>query len=107
MVYNQQKSINMKATYSLITIATLTLCLFACKKNNTPNASIVGKWYVNKEEIKEVTGGVSKVLDTTYSGNAFTTADYFQFNSDGTASLSTSGDFEVYGKATATDGSGN
>lgn len=97
----------MKAIYSLTFMAGLILCLFACKKDNTLNASIVGKWYVNKEEIKEVTGGVSKVLDTTYSGNAFTTADYFQFNSDGTASLSTSGDFEVYGKATATDGAGN
>jgi hypothetical protein len=99
----------MKVKYSLLVIIGLMPCLYTCNKDTSGSiqGSIVGKWYVNKEEIKEITGGISKVLDTTYTGTAFNTNDYFQFNSDGTASLSSSGDFEIYGKTTGTDGSGN
>ena len=99
----------MKTKLLLIVIAGLQLCLFSCKKDLSAgySASIVGKWYVNKEEITGEYGGLNQKLDTIYNGGSFNTNDYFQFNSDGTASVSSSGDFEVNGKAVSTDGSGN
>jgi hypothetical protein len=98
----------MKAKYLFIA-ACLLLCISACKKDitsNVLNGSIVGKWFVNKLTIQQKTINGSTVADTTYTGTAFNTHDYFQFNSDSTASVSSSGIFNVSGKGTATDGTG-
>jgi hypothetical protein len=98
----------MKTNYLLVLIC-LMLCLSACKKANVEVAvnpsDIVGKWYENKLNVSKqlISGGA--VTDTTYLSNSFTTADYFQFNSDSTAIISSSGGvlilndfvFEVFG----------
>ncbi len=100
----------MTTKYPTLFFAGLLLCLTACKKNdNIINAQLVGKWNVNKIVIHIVSSASSlgAVHDTTYSGSAFNASDYMQFNSNYTASLSTSGDFSYSGKATFTDGAGN
>jgi hypothetical protein len=98
----------MKAKYLFIATG-LLLCFSACKKNltdNLVNGSIVGKWFVNKLTIQQKAINNGAVADTTYIGTALNTHDYFQFNSDSTASVSSSGIFSVSGKGTATDGTG-
>jgi hypothetical protein len=100
----------MKTKYAFIVLTGLLFGLSACKKGdlvNPPSGSIVGKWFVQKEEIKEISGGVAKALDTVYNASAFTTHDYFQFNQDGTAVVSTSGDFTISGEATFSNGAGD
>lgn len=98
----------MKIIYAIVTLAS-ALSLSACKKGGAvvPAGSIVGKWYVVKEELKEITGGVSKTLDTIYTAAAFNTNDYFQFNRDSTAVQSSSGDFTIWGKSVFTTGQGS
>jgi hypothetical protein len=80
MVYNQQKLINMKVTYSLITIATLIICLYACKKdgNNTNTSSIIGKWSVVSDSTFSGVGSGNHAAN--YNGQA---GDYFDFRTDG------------------------
>jgi hypothetical protein len=108
IVYDHIKSANVKAPYSLITIATLILCLCACKKDGSNlQASIVGKWHENKLVIEQQNLSTGAVLNATYTGKAFDTTDYFQFNADNTAVTSYSGSFSVSGKTTFKDGSGN
>ncbi len=83
----------MTTKYPTLFFAGLLLCLTACKKNdNIINAQLVGKWNVNKIVIHIVSSASSlgAVHDTTYSGSAFNASDYMQFNSNYTASLSTS-----------------
>ncbi|WP_295677389.1 hypothetical protein [uncultured Mucilaginibacter sp.] len=98
----------MKTKLLLLMLAGLQLCLFSCKKDlSTSNStSIVGKWYVNKEEVTAEYGGLSQKLDTIYNSASFNSNDFFQFSSRDSASVSSSGDFEVNGKAVFTDGAG-
>ncbi len=98
----------MKAKYLFIATC-LLLCLSACKKDitdNVLNGSIVGKWFVNKLTIQQKAINNGSAADTTYTGTAFNTHDYFQFNSDSTASVSSSGIFSISGKGISTDGTG-
>jgi hypothetical protein len=71
----------MKTTHFLVIIASLALCLYACKKdgNNTNPSSIAGKWNI--------------VSDSTYSGVGLGNhpvnyvgqpGDYFDFTTNGT-----------------------
>jgi hypothetical protein len=80
MVYNQQKSVNMKAPYSLITIATLIICLYACKKdgNNINSSSIVGKWSIVSDSTFAGVGSSNHPVN--YAGAP---GDYFDFRTDG------------------------
>lgn len=54
----------------------------------TPStASIIGKWYVNKERVQVLTASTGAITDTTYSGTTFDANSYYQFNSDSTATF--------------------
>ncbi|BAU53022.1 hypothetical protein [Mucilaginibacter gotjawali] len=98
----------MKTKLLLILIAGLQLCLFSCKKDFSASnsGSIIGKWYVNKEEVTAEYGGLNQKLDTIYNNVSFNSNDFFQFSSRDSALVSSSGDFEVNGKAVFTDGAG-
>ena len=99
----------MKVKYLLLIITGLMIGLSACKKDNkgSEQAAIVGQWFVNKLTIQQQTISTGAVTDTTYNSTAFNTYDYFQFNNDGTASVSFSGIFGINGKGTATNGAGD
>jgi len=99
----------MKVKYLLLIITGLMIGLSACKKDNkgSEQAAIVGQWFVNKLTIQQQTISTGAVTDTTYNSTAFNTYDYFQFNNDGTASVSSSGIFDINGKGTATNGAGD
>ena len=86
----------MKPKLTLLLIILLSLSLPACKKDNSPSATIIGKWYVAKMEIKQ-TSVTESLKDTTYTGNNFNTNDNFQFNKDGTALSSASAYFSIDG----------
>jgi len=77
--------------------------LYACKKDSNNNAPIAGKWYENKLEI-HMSNGTLANHDTTFTAASFTTDDYFDFNTDGTALFSQSGVYSVTGKSTAVSG---
>jgi hypothetical protein len=85
----------MKTNYYLVVTAGLMLALASCKKDNTnvPNNQLVGKWYVNKLNIKDQAIGIGIVTDTTYLSNNFTIDDYFKFNSNSTSAISGYGTF--------------
>jgi len=102
----------MKTRYLLLIIAALLTCAAGCKKEGKKNTSvitsaIVGRWYVNKEEVTGTMGGLAKQMDTVYNSNAFDTGDYALFVDNGTAVISSSGGFELTGKTVVKDGSGN
>ncbi|MGZ3874729.1 MAG: hypothetical protein ACXVJD_17550 [Mucilaginibacter sp.] len=86
----------------------LALCLMAilsaCKvdDSNLQKGSIIGKWRETKLELHQVTGAHTSV-DTIFTCDALTSADYFQFNSDHTAVISKSGDFSIHGKRIITN----
>ncbi|MDF2433203.1 MAG: hypothetical protein JWP44_2834 [Mucilaginibacter sp.] len=101
----------MKAKCLLILLAALLPNLYSCKKDNTAvtNSSLIeGKWFVNKIVIHQALFTVvNGNKDTTYTGSAFNTNDYFQFNSNHTAVESFSAEFTISGKTTITDGAGH
>jgi hypothetical protein len=94
----------MKTNYTLIIISGVMLFCYACTKNGVPvanksktldtafttipiTASIIGKWYVNKQRVQVLTASTGAITDTTYSGTTFNTDFYYQFNSDSTATF--------------------
>ena len=85
-------------------LASLMAGLSACKvdDSNLQNGSIIGKWRVTKLDLRQATGANTSV-DTIFTGDALTPADYFQFNSDNTAVISKSGDFSINGKRIITN----
>ena len=88
----------------LTAILCVVLGLTACKKNNTsPTNAIVGKWYESKLTIEQ-NNGTATVHDTTFTGDAFTSADYFQFDKDNSATFSQSGVYTITGKGKAISG---
>ncbi len=102
----------MKTRYLLfVIIAAFLTGAAGCKKEGQKNttaitSAIVGRWYVNKEEITGTLGGLDQQLDTVYNGSAFDTGDFAMFLDNGTAVISSSGGFELTGKTVVTDGSG-
>jgi hypothetical protein len=96
----------MKAKYFLFLITALALVINACHKDKPVSAPLVGKWYEVKEEIKEVTGGISKPLDTIYTGSVFTANDYIEFDNNGTAVIAAADIFNIGGSIPVKDGSG-
>lgn len=74
-------------------------CLSSCKKETgNLNTSIIGKWYEDKLVLHTslATGGSH---DTTFTAEAFTKYDYYQFTSDKKAVFSQSGIYGYAGKA--------
>ena len=90
-----------KSTYLLI-VAVVACCLSACKKDSH-KGPITGKWYENKLEI-HLSNGTLAAHDTTFTAASFTTDDYFEFNSNGTALFSQSGVYGITGKSEAISG---
>src|ERR1700739_825818 len=98
----------MKKNYTLMIIWGIMLLCFSCTKTKnsipvvvkktqstsldttvtttTPStASIIGKWYENKERVQVLTASTGAITDTTYSGTTVDANSYYQFNSDSTA----------------------
>lgn len=81
----------MTKIYPVIVLALLACCIFACKKggNSKPNDQssnlLVGKWLVNKEEVKVYTTGGTLVKDSTwvFANQLFDLAWYEIYNQDG------------------------
>ena len=121
----------MKTNHALIIISGVIMFFYACTKTGLPvankstskststsksktldtaftvapiTASIIGKWYVNKQRVQELTTSTGVVTDTTYSGGTFNTNSYYQFDSDSTATF-TQGTIFFTSSATLVDGS--
>ncbi len=98
----------MKTNSALIILAAIMLFCYACNKNGLPvitktqtktqiktldttfttspiTASIIGKWYVNKQRLQTSDANMGTITDTTYS--VFNTNSYYQFNADSTATF--------------------
>lgn len=88
----------MKKHYLHIALG-LLMAFTACKKDigSVNSGSLVGKWQQTKLNLHETIGSAF-VHDTTFMGNSFTSADFYQFNSDKTATISKSGNFYFGGK---------
>jgi len=69
-----------KTNNYLFLLATLLIVGFsACKKNDSTEERVLGKWFVEKREIKTTRDGRSSVYDYPV-----TPADYFSFKKDNT-----------------------
>jgi len=98
----------MKIKNLLIITLGLTLFCCACTKNSqlapvkakpvetaldtafttgSITASIIGKWYVNKERRQILKTKTGIITDTTYNASFFTSGDFYEFNSDSTATF--------------------
>ena len=81
----------------------LTMCVmfgfYACKKDigAVNSGALVGKWHQTKLNLHETIGS-TVVHDTTFLGDSFTDADFYQFTSGKTATISRSGNFYFGGK---------
>jgi len=95
----------MKKIYQLYTVALVIVMFSACHKdkNILQSNPIVGKWQETKLNF-HITVGNTTNADTTFTSAAFTTADYYQFNSDHSAIISQSGNFGITGKTTTIQG---
>jgi len=99
----------MKTKHLIILIASLQLCLFACKKDNSTSfsASIAGRWYENKLTINQQTISTGANATATYPAMDFDTTYYWQFNNDNTAFISSGATiFTAKGKSSQLNGNG-
>lgn len=78
----------MKHKYMLFTFAVLLLCIEACKTsgvNPQSKARIVGKWFLNKHDLKLIRDSVQVGFS---SKTSFTDDDFAQYFADGTGIIS-------------------
>lgn len=77
----------MKTKITLLVITALSLCLYACQKEDQ-TASIVGKWQLRQVDIKQENlrsmTPMASMKDTVYGGSLLTADNFLQFNADKT-----------------------
>ncbi|MDP9080868.1 MAG: hypothetical protein M3O71_25905 [Bacteroidota bacterium] len=95
----------MKNKYLLFMFVCL-LGLSACHKDKSAfqMGQIIGKWQVTKLTLHQVTSASTSAHDTTFTSNAFTAGDFYEFNRDNTALISYSGTYSFGGKEETIEG---